>query len=160
VRHVPVKLLRIAAETASSRISKNKALEEVESLLKIEELKLSYDDYIAPMVSWAVEDSERIARELGVLRVVPKGGYIMGLFRGEKKKGKPGHAGLIVEQYNAKSGIVSIRLYNLTKSYNVPIDLMNRYGVDIYKIYYRDLVNPFSCRTYNILLSKRGAMKT
>ncbi|MEM2197088.1 MAG: hypothetical protein QXE63_03580 [Zestosphaera sp.] len=157
---MPVKLLRIAAETASSRISKNKALEEVESLLKIEELKLSYDDYIAPMVSWAVEDSERIARELGVLRVVPKGGYIMGLFRGEKKKGKPGHAGLIVEQYNAKSGIVSIRLYNLTKSYNVPIDLMNRYGVDIYKIYYRDLVNPFSCRTYNILLSKRGAMKT
>ncbi|MEM1832440.1 MAG: hypothetical protein QXJ97_13040 [Desulfurococcaceae archaeon] len=153
---MPVKLLRITAETAGSRISKNMTLEEVESLLKMEELKSSYDDYIAPMVSWAVEDSERIARELGVLRVVPKGGYIMGLFGGEKKKGKSGYAGLIVEQYAAKSGIVSIRLYNLTKSYNVPIDLMNRYDVDIYKIYYRGLVNPFSCRTYNILLSKRG----
>ncbi|MEM4922586.1 MAG: hypothetical protein QW780_04790 [Sulfolobales archaeon] len=159
MRHVPVKLLLlriIDTENATSRVSKNRELREIESLLKIEEYKLSYDDYIAPMALWAVEDTGKIARELGVLRVVPKGSYIMGLFGGEKKKGKPEYAGLIVKQYSAKNGVVSIKLYNLTKSYNVPTDLMSRYGVDIYKIYYRGLVNPFSCRTYNVLLSKRG----
>ncbi|MEM4731909.1 MAG: hypothetical protein QXO48_02070 [Desulfurococcaceae archaeon] len=151
---MPVKLLRIRAKT--SRISKNMELRELESLLKIEELGLSYDDYIAPMVLWAVEDAERIAEELGVLRVVPKGGYIMGLFGGEKKKGKSEYAGIVVERYDAKNGVVYIKLYNLTRSYNVPINLMNRYGVDVYKVYYAGLINPFSCRTYNILLSKKG----
>ena len=156
MRHLPVKLLRISTETVTSEISKNKNLEEIKDLLKEEELKLSYDDYIAPMIIWTTANTERIARELSVLRVVPKGGYIMGLFGGEKKKGKHKYAGLIVKQYDKKNEEVSIKLCNLTKSYNVQIDLMDEYGVDVYKIYYRGLVNPFSCRTYNVLLSKKG----
>lgn len=80
----------------------------------------------------------------------------MGLLGGEKKKGKQKYAGLVVEHYKEVNGVVYIKLYNLTKSYRVPVDLMKRHEVAVYKLYYRGLINPFSCRTYDVLLSARG----
>lgn len=80
----------------------------------------------------------------------------MGLLGGEKKKGKQKYAGLVIKHYKEVNGIADIQLYNLTSSYQVPVDLMKRYGVDVYKLYYRGLINPFNCKTYNVLLSAKG----
>lgn len=153
VRGVPVRLYRV---NAKGKITKDRSLDDVESLLVVEELKLGYDDYISSMVIWATEDPVRIAKELGVLRMVPMGGYIRGLLGGERKRGKREYAGLVVEYYKVVNGIAHIKLCNLTKSYQVPVDLMERYGVGIYKLYYRGLINPYNCRTYDVLLSARG----
>lgn len=153
MRIMPVRLFKVGAK---SSISRDETLDAVKDSITVEELELSYDDYVAPMVLWATEDPARTAMALGVQRVVPKGGYIMGLFGGEKKKGKQEYAGLVVEHYKEVNGIAYIKLYNLTKSYQVPVDLMKKYGVDIYKLYYRGLINPFNCRTYDVLLSAKG----
>lgn len=153
MRDVPLELFKVDVK---NKISKDKTLEEVENSITREELKLSYDNYVAPMITWVTGDLKRIAKVLDVLRVVPMGGYIRGLLGGEKKKGKQEYAGLVVEHYEEDNGIIYVKLYNLRKSYQIPADLLKRLEVNIYKLYYMGLINPFSCRTYDVLLSARG----
>lgn len=156
MRGMPVNLFKI---NARNKISRDMTLEEIAGSVNVERLRLDYDDYITPMVLWATEDSTETAKALQVVRVVPMGGYIRGLFGGEDKKGKQKYAGLVVEHYEESNGIIYVKLHNLTKSYQVPVDLMRRYGVSVYKLYYRGLINPFVCRTYNVLLSAKGDEK-
>lgn len=150
---MPVKLYRVSVR---GRISKDSTLEEVKGLLNLEELRLSYDEYVRPVILWATEDSKELADNLDVNRVVPKGAHIMGLLGGEKKRGKQEYAGIVVERYSVSGGIAIIKLVNLNKAYQVPVDLMRKYKVGVYKLYYRGLVNPFKCGTLEVLLSARG----
>jgi len=137
-------------------VKKDSTLEDVVDKLKEEPLKSNYDEYVELLIDWRTMDKKDLAKALGVIKVVPKGAYIMGLFGGEKKRGKERYAGLVVTHYRCEKGIVSLRLHGLTAPCTVPKELMERYGVDIYGLYYRGLINPFKCRTYDVLLSSRG----
>ncbi|MEM2582593.1 MAG: hypothetical protein QXD09_07345 [Candidatus Caldarchaeum sp.] len=147
-------VLKISPKTGGA-VSKDDVLENVESALKEEHLDVSYEDYIRPEMLWATENSEKIASALDVIKVVPKGGYIMGLLGGEKKKGKIKYAGLVLEQYSINGDMAYLKLTGLSKPYQAPIQLMKHYGVNIYKVYYRGLINPFKCKPYEIILSEK-----
>lgn len=148
--------IKLVRTDLRNTIFKNRALEDVEKALEEVEINMTYDDYVKPMILWATKDVRKLARELDVERVVPKGSYIMGLFGGEKKKGKQKYAGLVVEEYSEHNNIVCLKLFNLRKIYEVPVELMNKYSVDIYKLHYAGYVNPFKCKPCNTLLSGKG----
>lgn len=155
----PVKLYRltVSSRAASRAIAKDAVLEDVKGAISEEELAMSYEGYMEPEMLWATESEEKIASKLDVIKVVPKGGYIMGLLGGEKKKGKARYAGLVLEQYHVDDSIIYLKLTGLSRAYQAPIQLMKQYGVDIYWIYYRGLINPFKCKAYRAILSKRGS---
>lgn len=153
--------MRVRLFRASTKkvIPKDMTLEEVNSLIEVEELKIDYERYVEPVLLWVTESPERIAEALGAEKVVPMGGYIRGILGGEKKRGKQEYAGLVVEHYEERDGLIFIKLVNLSKVYQVPAELMTRYRANVYKLYYVGLVNPFKCRTYKILLSADGEDK-
>ncbi|MCX8205480.1 MAG: N-6 DNA methylase, partial [Candidatus Nezhaarchaeota archaeon] len=126
--------------------------------VKLKEVKLnmSYEDYIRPAILWATEDSKSLAKALDVARVATAGGYIMGLFGGEKKSGSERYAGLVVSDLKPADGGFYVRLFNTDKEYLVPSDLMRRHGVDIYNVCYFTTINPFKCSTLNVILSSIG----
>jgi len=147
---VPVKLYRFIAKKS---LQKDFTLDMVRDIVEEVEVGMSYDEYIEPQLLWATEDKEKIAIALDVERVVPKGAYIMGLFGGEEKRGKLRYAGLVIEGYRFNKGVVSLKLTGLSRVYEIPVQLMKQHNVNLYKLYYRGLINPFKCRTYNVLLS-------
>lgn len=147
-----VKLLKV--NVYRDKISKDRTLEDISDIIRVDELKISYEKYMEPALVWSTEDQERIVSALDVKRVVPMGGYIRGLFGGEKKEGKQKYAGLVVERYEEHDDFIVIKLVNLDKAYQVPMELMKRYDVNIYKLYYVGLINPFKSKTCNVLLSK------
>lgn len=147
---MPVKLFRV---NVSGDVPKDRTLEDIGSLIKVEELGINYEKYMEPALLWATEDLDKTAMILGLEKIVPKGAYLMGLFGGEKKKGKQEYAGIVIERYEEHDGVVFIKLVNLSKAYQVPVELMRRYGVGVYKLYYVGLINPFKCLTHRVLLS-------
>lgn len=137
--------------------SKDEALEDVE--LKEEELGITYEDYINPGVSWASKSAATLTGMLGVEDVKSMGAFIRGLFGGEKKKEKKRYAGLIIESYYVKDDFIEIKLYNLDRTYCISIPVMHQYGINIYRLYYVDNINPYLYKTYDVLLSKYGVEK-
>ena len=138
----------------TGKAAKNATLDDVD--IRLEPLGVTYEEYMTHGLLWVKESSDNIARKLGVEKVVPQGAYIRGLFGGEKKKGKEKSAGLVVEEYKIQGNKVLLKLSGLSKAYEATIDMMKRYGVDIFKLYYVGLVNPFKCGTYDVLLSFKG----
>lgn len=138
------------------RVAVSRDVEFNSSVFEERELSTSYEDYMKPALLWATVSTEKIARDLSVRKVATKGGYIMGLFGGEKKEGEELYAGLVVERYRESNGVAYIKLVNLESEYPVSVDLMKQYGVGIYKLYYMGLIIPFKCSTHDILLSARG----
>jgi hypothetical protein len=151
-----IRLLKITAEQP---VSKDESLDEATNKLKETKLLVGYNDYIRPMLVWAKTDEKTLAEALDVERVVPKGAYIMGLFGGEKKKGKEEYAGLVVEHFICEGNYVQIRLHGLSRIYRIPKQLMKQYSVNVYKLLYRGLINPFKCKTCDVLLSSEGGEK-
>lgn len=148
-----VRLFKIEVK---GKISKNQALDDVISLVHLSELQMGYEEYVEPAIVWVTEDSTRIARSLDVEKVVVEGGYVSGVLGGERKRSKPKYAGLVLKYYKQQDGIVFLHLTNLKKTYQVPLNLMKLYNVNIYKMYYVGLINPFVCKTHNVLLSAKG----
>jgi hypothetical protein len=148
-----VRLLKV---TVKHTITKDESLEDVIDKLEEIDLSISYDDYIRPMLIWSKTDRKTLTKALDVKKVVPKGAYIMGLFGGERKKGKEEYAGLIVKHFSYEGNYVQIRLHGLSQTYRVPKQLIEQYDVNVYKLFYRGLINPFKCKTYDVLLSSKG----
>ena len=153
-----VKLYRAKVEYEKS-YSKNLKLSTGDISIALEEYPKSYEEYIQPLKAYFFGDSSEIAKLLGVKKVVRKGEYIMGIFGGEKKKGKREYAGLVVTSYSydGVSKVWYVKLYGLDKYVEVPDSVMNKYGVRFYKLIYRGDVHPFSiAKFYDILLSGSG----
>jgi hypothetical protein len=148
-----IKLIKMSVK---SPISKDDTLEEAIDKLEEVNLNINYEDYIKPMLIWSKTDTKALEKTLDVLKVAPKGAYIMGLFGGEKKKGKEKYAGLVVTHHCCENRYVQIHLHGLSQTYKIPKQLMNQYNVDVYKLYYRGLINPFNCKVYDVLLSSKG----
>lgn len=146
---MPVKLYKISTK---GLISKDKPLEEIKSLIEIEELKINYEEYMRPALLWVREDLESIAKALDVEKIVRMGAYIRGLFGGEEKRTQK-YAGLVINHYAEHDGFILIKLVNLDKAYSIPAELMKKYEVGVYQLYYEGLINPFKCRTHSVLLS-------
>ena len=150
-----VKLYRAKVEYGKS-YSKSLKLSTGDISITLEEYPKSYEEYVQPLKAYFSEDSSEIAKLLGVRKVVRKGEYIMGIFGGEKKKGKKEYAGLVTTScsYDEVSKVWHVKLYRLDKHVEIPDSVMDKYGVRFYKLIYRGDVHPFSiAKFYNILLS-------
>jgi hypothetical protein len=139
------------------RYSKDLRLDEIRGFLIINPYGKDYGKYIEPGLLYFTEDIDELKRGLGVNEIAPKGLYIMGIYGGEEKKGQPKYAGLALEQYSIGRAVFRFKLFNTKDELIVPLDLMERYGVSIYKMVYEGEINPFRLNKYiNILLSRRG----
>ena len=124
------------------KVRKDYRLEEVE--LSLEKLGISYDDYVEQSISYFRESSGIIAELLDVNNVIPMGLYIRGLFGGEKKEGKKKYAGIVLKEF-AELGKddVKIKLFNTDSLIEVPKKLLNKFGIERYKLIYIAQINPF-----------------
>jgi hypothetical protein len=139
------------------RYSKDLRLDEIRGFLIINPYGKDYDKYIEPGLLYFTEDIDELKRELGVNEIVPKGLYIMGIYGGEKKKGQVKYAGLALEQYSIGHAVFRFKLFNTKDELIVPLDLMERYGVGIYRMVYEGEINPFRLNKHvDILLSRGG----
>lgn len=139
-------------------IGYRKSLEfsEVMELLEIKKLSKNYDDYIKPNLLYFVEDLNELARELNVDRIYPMGLYIRGIFGGEKKKEKEFYAGITIEEYHQDKVSFVFKLWNTEDMLIVPVDLLKKYDVKVFKMVYGGQINPFKLRgTYDVLLSNK-----
>jgi hypothetical protein len=81
----------------------------------------------------------------------------MGIYGGEEKKGQAKYAGLALEQYSIVRAMFTFKLFNTKNVLQVPLNLMERYGVGIYRMVYEGEINPFRLNKYiDILLSREG----
>jgi hypothetical protein len=144
-----VELWRLLLEQTPSKSSK---LGEVSP--KEVRVNQSYEEYLERVLSW--EAPKRMEDLLEVEKVIPKGEYIMGLMGGEKKKGKEGYAGLVLEGFEEGPWGVKLRLRNLSKDLRVSASSLSKYGIKVYRLAYRGLINPFSAGSYPVLLSTKG----
>jgi len=139
------------------RYSKDLRLDEIRGFLIINPYGKDYDKYIEPGLLYFMKDIDELKRGLGVNKIAPIGLFIMGIYGGEEKKGQPKYAGLVLEQYSIDRAVFRFKLFNTKDELIVPLDLMERYGVSIYKMVYMGGINPFRLDKYiNILLSRRG----
>jgi hypothetical protein len=136
---------------------KSLTLEEIKEHLRIEPYGKSYDDYVKPGLLYFTQDTNVLARELNILKINPKGLYIMGIYGGEKKRGKEKYAGLVLEDYFVDKVVFKFRLYNTSNILVVPQDLLKKYGIKVHSMIYRGEINPFKLkRCLNIILSQLG----
>jgi hypothetical protein len=123
----------------------------------VEELNKSYDEYIEPSLLYFTQDPQGIAKALGVKRVIPMGQYIRGLLGGETGRGEP-YAGLILEEYRYDNNEFEFRLYGTKTKLRVPKDWLQNHFVNVYKLVYVGMINPFRLlKLLPTLLSSRGA---
>jgi len=140
-----------------SDVAKHSPLSEAQ--LVLERLDLTYDEYLTPALLWVDKSAKKIASSLGVDKVIPKGLYIMGILGGERRTGKENYAGLILEKFWDNGTFVRFRLHNTSKDLEIPKHLMDRYGVEVFNLIYRGLINPFCSERFRILLSRQGKKK-
>ena len=139
------------------KYDKSLRLEDIKEYLEIRSSEKSYENYIKPGILYFTEDLGALARELGVDRIVPKGLYIMGIYGGEKKRGREEQAGLALLEHAVERNVFKFKLYNTRDLLVVPIDFLKKYGIKIYKMIYVGEINPFRINKYlNIILSERG----
>jgi hypothetical protein len=132
-------------------------LDNIKESLEIAPYHKSYDDYVKPGLLYFTQNLKLLAKELGVLRVVPMGLYIRGIYGGEEKKGEKQYAGLTLEQYSSSKGVFRFKLYNTTSILVTPQTLLDDHGVKVYKMIYMGEVNPFRLKRFlNIILSRSG----
>jgi hypothetical protein len=138
------------------RYSKDLSLDEIREFLIINPYGKGYDKYIEPGLLYFTEDIDELKRGLGVNEIAPMGLYIRGIYGGEEKKGQPKYAGLALEQYSIGRAVFRFKLFNTKDELIVPLDLMKRYGVGIYRMVYGGEINPFRLNKYvDILLSQK-----
>jgi hypothetical protein len=136
---------------------KSLTLEEIKEHLRIEPYGKSYDDYVKLGLLYFTQDTNVLARELNILKINPKGLYIMGIYGGEKKRGKEKYAGLVLEDYLMDKVVFKFRLYNTNNILVVPQDLLKKYGIKVHSTIYVGEINPFKLkRCLNIILSQLG----
>lgn len=136
---------------------KSLELSEIMELLEIKKLSKNYDDYIKPNLLYFVEDLNELARELNIDKIYPMGLYIRGIFGGEKKKEKEIYAGITIEEYYQDKVSFVFKLWNTKDMLIVPVDLLKKYDIKIFKMIYGGQINPFKLRrTYDVLLSSKG----
>jgi hypothetical protein len=83
--------------------------------------------------------------------------YIRGIYGGEVKKGEKKYAGLVLEEYRQDSVKLEFKLHGARDMLVVPVDLLRKYGVKIYKMIYMGEINPFKLRKYlNTILSQQS----
>ena len=145
----------------SKGYSKSLELSEIEEYLKLSPFGKSYDDYIKPNLFYFMENVKEnvkeITKELSVDRVARKGLHIMGIKGGEKKKGKEQYAGITLHEYSYDNVKFEFRLWNTKDVLITPIDLLRKYGIEIYKTIYRGNIDPFRLRGFiDVILSNRG----
>jgi len=139
------------------RYSKDLRLDEIRGFLIINPYGKDYDKYIEPGLLYFTEDIDELKRELGVNEIIPMGLYIRGIYGGEEKKGQPKYAGLALEQYSIVRHVFTFKLFNTQNVLQVPLDLMESYGVGIYRMVYEGEINPFRLNKYiDVLLSQKG----
>jgi hypothetical protein len=139
------------------RYGKRLKLDEIKEYLVVKPYKKSYDEYVKPGLLYFTEDLERLAEELDVERIYPKGLYIMGLLGGERKKSEEEYAGLILDDYKFTDARFVFRLHRTDKELVVPRKMLEKYGINIYKLVYVGEINPFRLRRYlYVLLSSKG----
>ena len=149
--------LSIVKLTEEYKRAYNKSLQLKEDMLYVEQFSKSYSEYVAPNITYFSEDAKSLAIGLDVRSVIPKGLYIMGIYGGEKKKGKEEYAGIILEEYSTDGREIEFKLYNTSRPLKVPLVWLREHGIKIYKLIYMGEINPFRI-TYlpNILLSSHG----
>jgi hypothetical protein len=136
---------------------KSLELDEIKEFLEIRQYSKNYDEYIKPNILYFTEDLNELAKELNVNRVVPKGLYIMGIYGGEKKKGKELYAGIALHEYRYNDVKFEFRLWNTKDMLVAHKELLKEYGIEVYKVVYRGEINPFKLRRFvDVILSKRG----
>lgn len=128
-----------------SRVSKD--TEEVSHVVKNCE---DYENYIKALKQYFSLNTEELAKWLSVKRIFKKGTYVMGLFGGEKKKGKESYAGLVLKDVNCNLFPCRVRLWN-TESF---VELEDEDLIK--KLIYRGKIYPFWIGTYDCLLSEKG----
>jgi hypothetical protein len=137
------------------RYSKSLTLEDVK--LEKRYYGKSYEDYIKPALLYFTEDLNILAKELTVERVCPKGLYIMGIKGGEEKKGEEKYAGLVLEEYKLNDTNFEFKLYGTKDKLVTYVDLLEKYGITVYKMVYMGEITPFKLKKYlNIILSQKG----
>jgi hypothetical protein len=139
-------------------IDKRLGLEEIKDLLEIKDFEREYEEYMRPGLLYFTENIDRLAYELDVEKIYPKGAYIMGLYGGEEKRGEERYAGIVLENYSFEDAIFRFRLSGIDKTLIAPKDLLKRYGIKIFKLVYIGEINPFRLRRFlNIILSTYGS---
>jgi len=139
------------------RYSKDMRLNEVKEFLSTIHYGMNYDKYIEPGLLYFTEDIDKLKRELGVDKIIPKGLYIMGVYGGEERGEEGKYAGLALEQYHMDDAVFRFKLFNTRDELIVPLELMRKHGIDIYKMVYVSEINPFRLNRYlDVLLSRKG----
>lgn len=110
----------------------------------------NYTEYIEALKLYFNLDTEELASWLNATKLYKKGTYIMGLFGGEKKKGKESYAGLVLKDVNCNLFPCRVRLWN-TESF---VELEDEDLIK--KLIYRGKIYPFWIGTYDCLLSEKG----
>jgi predicted transport protein len=139
-------------------IDKRLGFEEIKDLLEIKDFEKEYEEYMRPGLLYFTENIDRLAYELDVEKIYPKGAYIMGLYGGEEKRGEEKYAGIVLENYLFEDAIFRFRLSGIDKTLIAPKDLLKRYGVKIFRLVYIGEINPFRLRRFlDIILSTYGS---
>jgi len=142
---------------AKNRYSKRLTLNEIKNWLDKRKYEKTYEEYIRPAILYFTENLDELAKALQVEKIVPKGLYIMGIYGGERKKGEESYAGLVLDNYEFKGGLFRFKLYNTSKSVEIPQSMLKEYGIKVYEMVYVEGINPFRLRrTLPILLSERS----
>jgi len=145
---------------ARERYSKRLTLDEIRNWLIINKYEKQYEEYLKPALIYFRDDLDSLAKTLAVDRVIPKGLYIMGIYGGEKKRGKEQYAGLVLDDYSLSEGLFTFKLYNVGARLEVPRSKLDEYGVRVYRVIYVGEINPFRLRRLlPIMLSEKGEEK-
>jgi hypothetical protein len=149
------KLYVVSLKTGIS-YSKSLEYDKIKDYLEITQLSKEYDDYIKPNLLYFTQDLTESAKELGVTKIHSKGLYIMGVFGGEKKKGKEVYAGIALREYKQEGIEFKFKLWNTEDLLTVPLDLLKEHSIKVYKMVYVGEINPFKYRKYyNVILSEK-----
>jgi hypothetical protein len=139
------------------RYSKDMRLNEVKEFLSTIHYGMNYDKYIEPGLLYFTEDINKLRDNLGVDKVAPMGLYIRGVYGGEERGEEGKYAGLALEQYHMDGAVFRFKLSNTRDELVVPLELMRKYGIDVYKMVYVGEINPFRLNRYlDVLLSRKG----
>lgn len=122
----------------------------------VKDLGFDYEGYVSPSLAYFSENLDRLARELGVRRIVAEGLYIAGIYGGERRRGAERYAGLVVEDSGYEGGDFLFRLHGISGWLRAPLEWLREHGVRLYTLIYMGEIYPFSVRPLKILLSDKG----
>jgi len=137
--------------------SKSLELDTIRDYLEEVRVERSYDEYARICMAYFNEDFDRLAKELNVNSVHDMGLYIRGIYGGERKKGEERYAGIVLKKFHQDRASFWFKLWNTEDELRVPLDMLRKYGIKVYKMIYMGEVDPFKLRRFlNVILSERG----